>query len=90
MRKITKSLVSFLFVLGSIFLLARGGQAALTKTSFENKKPDSLILKHQRDLKKSDMIAWSWQSDRDSGRNHWSHWSHSSHSSHYSHYSSRY
>jgi len=90
MKKITKSLVSFLFVLGSILLFTRTGQAMPTKTSFENKKPDSLILKHQRDLKKSDMIAWSWQSDSESGRNHGSHWSHSSHASHSSHYSSRY
>ncbi len=85
MRKITKGLLSFLFLLGSLFLLTKGSQATtLNKTSLENKKESSLILKHHRDLKKADMIAWSWESDRESGRNHWSH------SSHYSHYSSRY
>jgi len=89
MRKITKGLVSFLFLLGSIFLFTRAGQATPTKASLENKKPDSLVLQHQRDLKKGDMIAWSWQSDAESGRNHGSHYSHSSHESHYSHYSSR-
>ena len=90
MRKVTKSLVSLLILLGAMFLFTRAGQAGPTKTSFENKKPDTLVLRHQRDLKKSDGIAWSWQSDWESGRNHGSHYSHSSHVSHYSHYSSRY
>jgi len=91
MKKITKGLLSLIFLLGSIFLFTKGSQATtLNKTRLENKKESSLILKHHRDLKKADMITWSWESDRESGRNHWSHWSHWSHSSHYSHYSSRY
>lgn len=89
MRKITRSLLSVIFLLGSIFLFTRGSQAA-TKTGLEAQKPDTLILRHQKDLKKTDMIAWSAQSDWESGRNHGSHYSHGSHESHYSHYSSRY
>lgn len=85
MRKITKGLFSLIFLLGSLFLFNKGSQAStLNKTSLENKKVNSLILRHHKDLKRADMITWSWQSDRESGRDHYSH------ESHYSHYSSRY
>lgn len=88
MKKITKVLLSSLFILGSFFLFTRNSQATNTKLSVDIKKPNSLVLRHHRDLKKGDMIAWSYESDAESGRSHGSHYSHGSHSSHYSHYSS--
>ena len=86
MRRIARGLVSAVFLLGSLFVSVKGSQAATTG-GLETKKPDTLILQHQRDLKKANMIGWSEQSDWNSGRNHGSH---GSHASHVSHYSSRY